>query len=92
MAKTFEVWGMEGFGAGKELCIKYFSVGPLEGIEYPLVFWKSDEFLAATYDLSAVFYNVCTQTFNYLPIHGAEEGDLQESLFSASGCAAYPEI
>ncbi|XP_004292431.1 PREDICTED: F-box/kelch-repeat protein At3g06240-like [Fragaria vesca subsp. vesca] len=90
VAKTFEVWGMEGFGAGKELCIKYFSVGPLEGIEYPLIFWESDEFLAGTYDLSAVSYNVCTQTFNYLPIHGAEEGDLQAVVYVNSIVSVNP--
>ncbi|KAL6218739.1 hypothetical protein ACLB2K_011948 [Fragaria x ananassa] len=90
VAKTYEVWGMEGFGAGhKELWIKYFTVGPLEGIEYPLVFWKTDEFLAATYDLSAVSYNVCTQTFNYLPIHGTQE-DLQTVVYMNSIVSVNP--
>ncbi|PRQ23256.1 putative F-box domain-containing protein [Rosa chinensis] len=79
--KTFEVWGTEGFGAGKDFWTKYVTIGPLEGIEIPLVFWKTDELLVVTNNASAVSYNLCTQTSKYLPINGAEASDIKAVVY-----------
>lgn len=73
--RTFEVWVMEHWCAAKDVWTKNLIIGPLEGIEIALLFWKSDEFLVVGNDAHAVSYNLCTQRFKYLPIHGVEEAD-----------------
>lgn len=52
--------------------IKHVTIGPLDDIELPLVFWTSDELLMAAANGHVVSYNLCTHTFKYIPIHGVE--------------------
>ncbi|GAV89686.1 FBA_1 domain-containing protein, partial [Cephalotus follicularis] len=64
-----DVWVMD------EFCIdgpwsKILIIGPLEGIERPLVFWKKDELLMGDITGQVVSYNLDTkQISNYLPFY-----------------------
>ncbi|PRQ42309.1 putative F-box domain, leucine-rich repeat domain, L domain-containing protein [Rosa chinensis] len=72
-AQSFDIWVIDDFGVFKSSWIKYLTIGPLEGISIPLIFWKSNEFLMAATDGRLVSYNLSTQMFKYLPIHGVED-------------------
>lgn len=72
-AQSFDIWVIDDFGVFTGPWTKYLTIGPLEGISIPMIFWKSDEFLMVATDGRAVSYNLSTKMFKYLPIHGVED-------------------
>ncbi|PRQ48525.1 putative F-box domain-containing protein [Rosa chinensis] len=72
--QSFDIWVMNNSGNVKGSWTKCLTIGPMEGVEIPLlyaplVFWKSDELLMVAEDGSVVSYNLEKQTVKYLPIH-----------------------
>ncbi|EXB53984.1 hypothetical protein L484_022953 [Morus notabilis] len=73
-SKSSEMWVMvDNFGGveGFTYWTKHLTIGPLVCIHYPLAFWKDDELLMQARDGGTfVSYNLNSQKFRKLPIHG----------------------
>ncbi|XP_061993541.1 F-box/kelch-repeat protein At3g06240-like [Rosa rugosa] len=88
--QSFDIWVMMNNSCGvKSPWTKYLTIGPMEGIDipvvYPLVFWKNDELVMVAVDGRVVSYNLGTQTFKYLPIHFVEDfPDTQAVVYMSS--------
>ncbi|GAV59288.1 FBA_1 domain-containing protein [Cephalotus follicularis] len=65
--RIFDLWVMENeFGVNGTWC-KILSIGPLEGIAKPLVFWGTDELLLTNNNKEVVSYDITTdQIKNHL--------------------------
>ncbi|PRQ42296.1 putative F-box domain-containing protein [Rosa chinensis] len=67
---SYDMWVMmDDLGDGKGSWTKYFTIGPVEGDKWPLLFWKGDQLLMESNDGQIVLYNIGTQILKYLPIH-----------------------
>ncbi|GAV85396.1 FBA_3 domain-containing protein [Cephalotus follicularis] len=68
--RVFDLWVMEDeFGVNGTWC-KILSIGPLEGIAKPLVFWGTDELLLGNDNKEVVSYDLTTkQIKNHLHTH-----------------------
>ncbi|XP_022159389.1 F-box/kelch-repeat protein At3g06240-like [Momordica charantia] len=66
---TFQIWAM-----GKDNSwSKVFTIGPISGIERPLVFVSSQELVMEAKDGQLILYNLNTQCFLQLPVKGLPE-------------------
>ncbi|XP_048446125.1 F-box protein At1g11270-like [Pyrus x bretschneideri] len=63
-----EIWVMNDYDGVKSSWTKLLTVGPLQGIEKPLTFWKTDELLMLASDGRATTYNSCIGNLKYLHI------------------------
>lgn len=72
VTRPIDIWVMldNSSGVSKASCCwtKQLSIGPLEGICRPILFWKTDEILMSTDDGRAVSYNLHTKRLGSLPI------------------------
>ncbi|KAG6580960.1 F-box protein CPR1, partial [Cucurbita argyrosperma subsp. sororia] len=68
--REFDIWGMEKDEFGGVSWSKLLTIGPLRGIEKPLVFVSSDELLMEANEGQIVLYNARTQQLKELPING----------------------
>ncbi|PRQ40478.1 putative F-box associated domain, type 1 [Rosa chinensis] len=70
---TLDIWVMDDFGGGKGSWTKYLAIEPVVKITSQFaLFGKSDEqfVLVACDDSVVIFYDICTNKFNYLPLNG----------------------
>ncbi|XVE83731.1 hypothetical protein DITRI_Ditri16bG0109800 [Diplodiscus trichospermus] len=68
--KSFQICVMEKYGV-KESWTRKLTIGPLTGVEKPLMFWKNDgEILMEGSDGQAVSYNLITKEIKNLQIYG----------------------
>ena len=68
--KSFQICVMEKYGV-KESWIRKLTIGPLTGVEMPLMFWKNDgEILMERIDGQAVSYNLITKEIKNLQVYG----------------------
>ncbi|XVE68221.1 hypothetical protein DITRI_Ditri09bG0051000 [Diplodiscus trichospermus] len=67
--KSFEICVMEDYGV-RESWTKILTIGPLKGVEMPLVFWKNDEIIMGGSDRQEVSYNLRNKELKDLPIYG----------------------
>lgn len=63
---VIDMWIMDassgGGGGGPSYSwSKHLTIGPLENIKCPLVFWDADELIMETKDGAVIFYNLCNQ-------------------------------
>ncbi|KAG6580857.1 40S ribosomal protein S2-3, partial [Cucurbita argyrosperma subsp. sororia] len=70
--REFDVWGMENDESGGVSWSKLLTIGPLYGIEKPLVFVGSHELLMEANEGQVILYNTRTQQFRKVPIKGHE--------------------
>ncbi|XP_022946126.1 putative F-box/LRR-repeat protein At3g16555 [Cucurbita moschata] len=86
--KSFNVWEMKKEESGVWWS-KLFTIGPIGGIENPLLFVSSDELLMESNKGHAILYNIKTQHIKELPIKGDENTFeatfFVKSLFSVKG-------
>ncbi|XP_062006549.1 F-box/kelch-repeat protein At3g23880-like [Rosa rugosa] len=71
---TLDIWVMDDFGGGKGSWTKFLAFEPVVKITSQFaLFGKSDEqfVLVACDDSVVIFYDICTNKFNYLPLNGA---------------------
>ncbi|PON87021.1 F-box associated domain [Trema orientale] len=74
LTSTFEMWVMvDNFGGveGSTTWIKHLTIGPLQGVHFPLAFWKNDELLLEARDGRIVSYNLNTYKLRNVPLPGA---------------------
>ncbi|XP_022983285.1 F-box/kelch-repeat protein At3g23880-like [Cucurbita maxima] len=86
--REFDLWGMENDESGGVSWSKLLTIGPLYGIEKPLVFVGSHELLMEANGGQVILYNTRTQQFRKLPIKGHERFHATvfvESLVSVKG-------
>ncbi|GKV38325.1 hypothetical protein SLEP1_g46248 [Rubroshorea leprosula] len=57
MEKMFESFVLNGYGSAKECCSKMLIVGPIAGVEVPLLFWGNDEILLESSDGGILVYD-----------------------------------
>lgn len=81
--RTFDIWVMEKDEAGGVSWSKIFTIGPVSGIEKPLVFVSSDELLMEANEGEVILYNLRTQQFKELPLKG-QPARFQATLFVKS--------
>ncbi|XP_004304886.1 PREDICTED: F-box/kelch-repeat protein At3g06240-like [Fragaria vesca subsp. vesca] len=69
--QSYDMWVMmDDLGeGGKGSWTKYLTIGPLEGVQSPVIFWKSDQLLMVTNDGQIVVHNIGTKKLKHLPIH-----------------------
>ncbi|PON44105.1 F-box domain containing protein [Trema orientale] len=88
---TIEMWVMDDFHGGvKPSWTKHLEIGPFVIFYSPIMFWNSYELLMETEDGGIVSYNLGTQKFRNLPIHGVSQqscyGDFyMKTLVSVKG-------
>lgn len=64
---VIDMWVMDacsGGVRGSYSWTKHLTIGPLEGINYPLAFWDADELFMETKDGDIIFYNLQSQELN----------------------------
>lgn len=71
---SFDIWELDDHGGAQGSWTKHINIEPIVGIAMPLIFWKSDEFLMVSPDGCIVSYNLDTQKYKHLPIHGIYPG------------------
>ncbi|XP_022983805.1 F-box protein CPR1-like [Cucurbita maxima] len=81
--REFDIWGMEKDEFGGVSWSKLLTIGPLRGIEKPLVFVSSDELLMEANEGQIVLYNARIQQLKELPIKG-HPARFQATLFVKS--------
>lgn len=67
--RQFNIWLMHEYGV-KESWTHVFSIGPLEGIHWPLTFWKDAEFLMESSTGKLVSCDLNSQEIKELQVHG----------------------
>ena len=98
---SIDMWVAEDCVGGvsdSSIWVKYLTIGPLEEIEYPLTFWRSDELLLRESHplkdrfqslVSIVSYNLRTRKLTKLTSHGLDYtdywGSYVKSLISVIG-------
>ncbi|GLT36186.1 hypothetical protein SLA2020_105800 [Shorea laevis] len=86
--KSFDIWAMEEFGVNG-IWMKILSIGPLLGIEKPLLFVNSDFLLMEGKGVRLVSYNLKTKQVKRLPIYGKEDKfqaiEYKQSLLAIHG-------
>ncbi|KAL6146546.1 hypothetical protein ACLB2K_057224 [Fragaria x ananassa] len=72
---SFDIWVKDENGDDNHSCwTKHITIEPIVGLALPLTFWKSDEFLMVAPDGHIVSYNLDTQKYKHLPLHGIYPG------------------
>ncbi|GLT48953.1 hypothetical protein SLA2020_225400 [Shorea laevis] len=87
--KSFDIWGMDKFGVNG-IWTKILCIGPLLGIETPLLFGKDDELLMENIEGQLVSYNLKRKQLQRLPIYG-ETKYFQALLFKRSLVSIHKE-
>nr|BEL64084.1 hypothetical protein [Pyrus pyrifolia] len=67
-SQSCEIWVMDDYDKVKNSWTKFLTVEPLQGIEKPLTFWKSDELLMLASDGRATSYNSVIGNLKYVHI------------------------
>lgn len=72
---SFDIWVKDENGDDNHSCwTKHITIEPIVGLALPLTFWKSDEFLMVAPDGHIVSYNLDSQKYKHLPVHGIYPG------------------
>ncbi|CAN6706483.1 unnamed protein product [Malus baccata var. baccata] len=67
-SQSCEIWVMDDYDGVKSSWTKLLTVGPLQGIDKPLTFWKSDELLMLASDGRTTSYNSSTGSLTYVHV------------------------
>ncbi|XP_050135724.1 F-box/kelch-repeat protein At3g06240-like [Malus sylvestris] len=67
-SESCEIWVMDEYDGVKSSWTKLLTIGPLQGIKKPLIFWKNDELLMLDSNKRATSYNYSTGNLKYLHI------------------------
>ena len=68
--KTFDIWEMKKDECGVISWSNLLTIGPISGIDKPLLFVSSDEVLMEDNEGQVVLYNIKTQLMSVIPLKG----------------------
>ncbi|XP_050384186.1 F-box/kelch-repeat protein At3g06240-like [Argentina anserina] len=70
--KSFDIWMMDESAGVKGSWTKYLTFGPVEDIQFPLVFWNSEELIMVNHGSRLVSYNLGTKKLHHFPIQDVQ--------------------